>query len=85
MTDTDTALDIFLSITSVFTALCLACAVVIARRRDTGVGLLARHKRPDPFAQPFGEMPGFARAQLDRKRRRSIRYSSGRTPVNLET
>lgn len=51
------AAKILISIALVFAALSLGCAVWIGRRRDSPA---------DPFAQPFGEMPGFTDDELRR-------------------
>lgn len=51
------ALKIIIAILLAFTALGLACAVFIGRRRDAPA---------DPFSKPFGEMPGFTGEQLRR-------------------
>jgi hypothetical protein len=49
------ALKIVICVLLVFAALGIACAVRIGWRRDTPA---------DPFATPFGEMPGFTAEQL---------------------
>jgi hypothetical protein len=51
------AFKILLGLMMVFTAIGLACAVLVGSRRPA---------RPDPFAEPFGEMPGFTSEQLAR-------------------
>lgn len=48
-----TGLKIVIGILLVFTAIGLACAVRLSLRRG-----------PDPFARPFGDVPGFSAEQL---------------------
>lgn len=50
------ALKLTIIILSVFTAIGLACAVKISRRR--------MYAPADPYQNPFGDMPGFSAEQL---------------------
>jgi len=51
------ALKIIIVILSLFSALCLCCALWVGLRRDT--------TQADPFFEPFGDMPGFSREELE--------------------
>jgi hypothetical protein len=71
-----TLLKIVIGILLAFTAICLLCAVGIARSRDP-VRIGRRRPPPaDPFFHPFGEMPGFTAEQLARFA--PPKYSGGR-------
>jgi hypothetical protein len=65
--------QIILAILIVFTAIALACAVRLWTAPTRGHGIGRRRPPPaDPFSRPFGDMPGFTRAQLEEIARRPV-------------
>lgn len=59
-----TWIDTMLCIALIFIALSLGCAVAFAKRgANAGIGRW-RDAPADPFASPFGDMPGFTAEQL---------------------